>query len=670
MKSVTLFLSLLITGCATLAEPQSTEVKYKPLPVPNNVRVTSSEPRQIVWSGLTAKEQRLATHLLRAATAGKPIIYLQNHRHGLLVKRMLENALSARNLARTKAELGAGYIEFLNYAAKFTDQSGPYATSNRKYVLSVVTPDQIATLFRRHTRGASAQDVQEAVRLLTDSEYEVISQPEDASGAGLETAGGNNYEKGLTGQQVADAMKAGLNSNLNCYIKRDAKGAIVCDVQALNNPHLNPVVRKAMTTIVKELNLALPFASSQHQSNQIRHLITYLQTGDTEEFRQMNIEWVKDGTSSKVDFMMGYVEVYQDYLNQIGAWESYVQIVDPKTTQLSIALAKNAQAFENNMPYGVYKKTFPADYAPPALMVYYFQELSAFRSGGYNLPNFDDIRRDVGAKNVIRLDLPGLDKNPKTLEVRHQMFQEFGLASKVDESVNNWTKARQALVLLHEIIGHGSGTYDTTKYGPKEDPVGALGALGSALEEQRADLAALVFAADPILVKVGFYTDAKEATLVRNVMYDTYLVTFLQGTSKQRSLSEAHQRGHWVLINKLIERNAIKRVSRDGVSPVTDENFVWAVTDYELYHQVCSDLLAEMQKIKAERDEAGLKTLFEKYAPLDAIELPYFQAVIARGAKLEINSGSIEQPWILNANKIQPLGDNTSLEGIAPYFGK
>lgn len=666
MKSLTLFLASLLTSLNVCA---ATESKYKPLPVPDNVRVTSSEPRQLVWSGLTAKEQLLATHLLRAATAGRPIIYLQNHRHGLLVKRMIENSLSAKNLPKTKALLGASFLEYINYAAKFTDQSGPYATSNRKYVLSKVTPDHVALLFRRHTRGASAQDIQESIKLLTDPEFEVLSQPEDPSGEGLETTGGNYYEKGLTGAQVAYAIKNGLNSNLNCRIQRDSKGDVVCDVQALNNPNLNPVVRQALTTIVRELNLAIPFATTDHQANQIRHLITYLQTGDTEEFRQMNIEWVKDGTQSKVDFMMGYVEVYQDYLSQIGAWESYVQIVDPKMTQLSVNLAKNAQDFENSMPFGKYKKTFPADYSPPAMMVYYFQELSAFRSGGYNLPNFDDIRRDVGAKNVIRLDLPGLDKNPKTLDVRRKMFEEFGLASNVETSVNNWTKARQAMVLLHEIIGHGSGTYDTTKYGPKEDPIGALGSLGSALEEQRADQAALVFVADPILVKVGFYKDQAEADLVKKVMYDNYLATFLQSTSKQRSLSEAHQRGHWLLINKLIEKNAIKKVAKDGTSPVTDENFVFAVVDYNLFHQVSSDLLAELQRIKAERDETGLKELFNRYAPLDTINEPWMQALIKRGEGLEINSGSIEQPWVLEKNQITVLGDLT-LEGIAPHFGK
>ncbi len=105
--------------------------------------------------------------------------------------------------------------------------------------------------------------------------------------------------------------------------------------------------------------------------------------------------------------MIGWVEFEGDFLTRMAAWESYVQIVDPEISRLAMALAHRAQEFENAMPYGAFKKKFPADYSPPALMVYYFQEISGFRSSGYNLPNFDDIRRDVGAKNIIRLSDAG-----------------------------------------------------------------------------------------------------------------------------------------------------------------------------------------------------------------------------------------------------------------------
>lgn len=642
--------------------------QYRALPVPPGVRVISSAPRQIVWENLTPKQQALAKHLLRAAKNGQPIVFYQNHRHALVLKSFLEKSLSSRNMAATRTALGAGFTEYLNYAAKFEEQSGPYASSNRKYVLSRVSPEQVAGLFHRLLPRTSPTVIQECIQLMTDPTYEVIAHPEDASGADLILSGGNLYQKGLTGQEVAAAMANGFNSNLNCRIIRDRAGNVACDVQALNNPDLDPVIRKALSGVVAELELAIPYASSQHQSDQIKHLVKYLKFGDVQDFRRMNISWVRDGTSSTVDFMMGYVEVYDDYHNQIGSWESYVQIVDPQTTQTSVNLARHAQAFEDQMPYGEFRKTFPADYSPPAMMVYYFQELSSFRSGGYNLPNFDDIRRDVGAKNIIRLDLPGQDRDPGTLRMRREMYQEFALPEKVEGIVNDWGKQRRVLVLLHEIIGHGSGTYDTNRYAAEEDPVGALGSLGSALEEQRADQAALVFAGSDILVEVGFYANAEEALRVRNVMYDAYLANFLQSLSKQRSLSEAHQRGHWLLIKQLMDRGVVEKVSRDG-SPLTNENLVLRINDYEAFHRVSTELLAELQRIKAVRDEAALAALFANDAPLNEIETPWMQALIERGTRLEVYSGSTEQPWSLTNNRVRALGTPT-LEGIAPFWGR
>jgi hypothetical protein len=364
--------------------------------------------------------------------------------------------------------------------------------------------------------------------------------------------------------------------------------------------------------------------------------------------------------------MMGYVEVYQDYRAQMGSWESYVQIVDRDTTRESIRLAQNAQYFEDAMPYGDYRKTFPKDYSPPALMVYYFQEISSMHSGGYNLPNFDDIRRDVGAKNIIRLNLPGEDKNPELAKIRREMLDELMPAPLVERSLKYMDQARKTLVLLHEIIGHGSGTYDTTKYGKTEDPVGALGQLGSALEEQRADLTALVFGADPRLVEVGIYKDQGEATVVRDVMYDTYLVDFLRHTSKERSLIEAHQRGNWLLVNLLIQGKAVEWVAKDGTSAATPENGVLIVRDYAKFQDISRGLLAELQRIKAVRDEAALKKLFAEKAPLEAIHEPWAKAIVLRGEKLAINSGSIEQPWrVTRAGKFRTLCEGLLLEDIA-----
>ncbi|MBI3554798.1 MAG: hypothetical protein HY074_00880 [Deltaproteobacteria bacterium] len=626
--------------------------------------MASSEPRAGVWDKLTHQEQKLAYHLIEASRAGREILFFHNHRHGLQIKQVLEDALSKRHIEDTKALLGTeAFAELLGYAAKFEDLAGPYEGSNRKYILTKATSAQIEEIFKIFGSQIAAPVRAEAIALMTDPSYEVMQMPEDDQGTGLETTGGNFYEKSITQAEVKKAIADGLVSCLNCRIVRSATGGLKVEPQTVKT---QGPVGAALQKVVRELRLALPYATTDHQKAELTHLVRFFELGDVEDFRQANMDWVRDGTKSKVDFMIGFVEVYQDFRAQIGSWESYVQIINPTTTQMSVRLAQNAQYFEDAMPYGQYKKTFPKDYAPPALMVYYFQEISSMHSGGYNLPNFDDIRRDVGAKNIIRLSLPGEDANPAPKKITRDYLEEFLPATLVDRAVAFKDASWQTLVLLHEIIGHGSGTYDTTKYGEKEDPVGALGSLGSALEEQRADLTALVFAADPKLVEVGIYKTQDEANQVRDVMYDTYLADFLRHVSKERSLSEAHQRGNWLLVNLLTESGAVKPGARDGTAGTTPENSVLIVKDYQKFHDVSKDLLAELQRIKATRDEAALKKLFTEKAPLEAIHEPWAQAIIKRGEKLAINAGAVEQPWRVNyKGRFKTLCEGLLLEDVA-----
>ena len=463
------------------------------------------------------------------------------------------------------------FRSFVVYAAKFLDQGGPYTASNRKYVLEQVTPSQVQALIDGSSRasGLSRKDRTEIARLLCDPQYEVQQAPESPDGKGLEKTGSNFYET----RHHRTGSHGGSRQDPQAQ-RQFARHPLGQGIGVRDPDDAEPgVVGAALQKVVAHLQAARPFALTAHQKEQIDAMIKYFQAGDVEDFRQASISWVRDRADSRVDFMIGWVEFEGDFLSRMAAWESYVQIVDPEISRLAQALAKRAQDFENAMPYGPFKKKFPADYSPPALMVYYFQEISGFRSGGYNLPNFDDIRRDVGAKNIIRLPMPGEDADPTLKAMRREAFQEFLPASKVEPVLANREKCYRNLVLMHEIIGHGSGTYDTTKYGKTDDPVSVLGRLGSALEEQRADLTALVFVDDPKLVEIGACKDATEAKLFRQLTYDMYLGDFLLRLSRDRTLAEMHQRGHWLFVNKLLNAGAIRWVARDG-GTMTLENQV------------------------------------------------------------------------------------------------
>jgi dipeptidyl-peptidase-3 len=635
------------------------------MPLPKSVRVQSSLPRGKVWDRLSPREKSLAYHLVQAANAGRDLLFYQSHRHALAIKHLLEEALSSDHLADTKQLLGDGpFNEFLVYAAKFFDQVGPYTPSNRKYVLAQVSANQVADLLHRHLPKLDTASQEEIVRLLTDPNYEVQSFPENPDGQGLEQTGNNNYEKGITGADVRQVLDKTLKPNLNTRVIRTKEG-LACQIQTMSTPGF---VGETLKRVVAELKAAREFACAAHQKSQIDHMVTYFTKGDIEDFRQASIDWVRDRADSKVDFMIGWVEFGGDWLSRMASWESNVQIVDPEVSRMAQGLARRAQAFEDGMPYGKFKKRFARDYSPPAIMVYYFQEIAGLHSGGYNLPNFDDIRRDVGAKNVIRLPLPGEDKDPTLLALRRQALGAFLPPSRLDPVMAHREAFMRNLVLMHEIIGHGSGTYDTTKYGATEDPISMLGNLGSALEEQRADLTALVFAGDPLLVEVGACRNQDEARRFRDLTYDAYLADFLLRVSRERSFAEMHQRGHWLFMNKLLEAGAIRWAAQDGASEPTSENQILVVSDYDKFQQVARSVLKELQAIKANREEQRLKTLFERYAPLDAINQPWAQAIIRRGKDLPFNAGFVEQPWRLHPDgRFETLG-GTTLESIAPFW--
>lgn len=636
-----------------------------PMPLPKQLRIEGSLPRKKVWDRLNKKQKKFAYHLMLAGLEGKKLLAHQIHRHSQRIRTFIFDSVSKKQLDKTRKLLGEeGFQEYLVYCAKFLDQAGPYASSNRKYTLKKTPINKLNQLMASLAPKWSETTKDEVLKLLTDPSYELQLYPENQEGTGLELTGGNIYEKGITGSEVKQVLDKSLKLNLNCRVTRQKSG-IDCEMQTTKT---QGIVGKTLQKIVAHLKNAIPWASTELQKEQLKKTIEYFETGNVEDFRAANIAWVKDGANSTVDTMMGWVEVYEDWLARVGSWETYVQVADPEISKQAQALATHAQYFEDGMPYGTFKKTFPKNYAPPALMVYYFQERGSYRTGGYNLPNFDDIRRDVGAKNIIRLPLPGETEDPAFKEMVKEALSEYAPAAKVDALLQDRETIWKVIVVLHEIIGHGSGTYDESKFGKGVDPISTLGPLGSALEEQRADLTALVFGGDKTLVEVGIYKNLDEAKRIRNGMYDYYVYDFLRRTSGQRTFTEAHQRGHWLFIKKLLEADAIGWASKNGSESHTLQDGVLIVNDYEKFYTVSKNLLAELQSIKANRNEKGLKELFQKYAPLDEIDSGWAQAIIKRGENLKINAGYVEQPWKITPTlQFKSLGDKT-LESIAPFW--
>lgn len=610
-----------------------------PLPLPRRLRVERASARGRLFEGLDENGRALLGALTRAGEAGRPLLFAQMHRLAPAGAVFFARAFATAERGSTRDALGAdGYDALVRYAAKFHDQGGPYTPSNRKYRLDEVGPETLATLTRRLCPEWNEATRRDWVSLLCDPSFEPNGFPESPDGAGLEHAGNEHYAHGIRGAEVRQAIAHGLAPTLNGRVLRDAAGNLVVEKQTTA---LSDGRGHCLRAIVAELRSALRASRRPEQRKQLEHTIAYFEKGDVADFREASAAWVRDRSGSVVDFMIGWVEVYEDWLARMGSWESYVQLVDPNVTADAEKLARLAAHFEARFPYGPWRKTFPADWAPPAILVYYFQEIATYRSAGYNLPNFDDLRRDVGAKNVIRLPMPGEELDREVAAQWDEVLATFAMPEHRDAMAKHRTRLWRNIVLLHEIVGHGSGAYDTARFRADEDPISALGALGSALEEQRSDLAALFCLTDPAMVEAGLVANAEEGRELASVSYRFYLADFLRRLSGQRSLAEAHQRGHWLFVSRGLKEGSIVWADLPGGGRTL------VPSDDGKFERTVATLLGELQTIKATRDVRRLEELFATEAPLAAAEAPWAVDVVRRGEHLEVHGGSFEQPWTI-----------------------
>jgi dipeptidyl-peptidase-3 len=360
-----------------------------------------------------------------------------------------------------------------------------------------------------------------------------------------------------------------------------------------------------LRAVIKYLEMAVPYAASEAQAETVRRLIRYLRTGNPEDFRQYNIHWVKD--DSKVDFILGFIEVYLDPRGQKGEWEASVFYTDPEQTRLMQNIAKLAQYFEDKAPWkDEYKKKI--DQIPIANVINVAVETGGtgpVSPIGINLPNEQAIRQQYGSKSVLLHNIvEAADKASGKDLVREFAWDP----SEIEMAEKHGSLADNLHTAMHEVIGHGSGKVSEKLQG--KDPADFLPGYYSTLEEARADLVALWNAWDTRLVDVGIAKDQNEARQIGETMYQQQIrvtLTQLRRIGKSDYLSEDHMKnraliGHYVIQNS----QGVKVEVRDGKT-------YYHILDYEATRQSMGQLLAEIMRIKAEGDLPAAKALVDRY---------------------------------------------------------
>lgn len=551
------------------------------------------------WDALTLQQKEYVYHLAEAAKYGRDIIWAQNCRYNLQIRKTLENILENYTGDRTVEE----YLQFEEYAKRVFFSNGIHHHYAEDKFFPVCSKEYFAELMT--AVGAYDQ------RLLTFIyDYNACPQRKSTDKTkDIVVASAVNFYEGVTkaeaekfyADMVDPSDKTPVSYGLNSRLVKGEDGTIYEDVYKVGGLY-GPALEK----ICAELEKAAAVAENDTQKDYIADLIDYYRTGDLKLWDEYNIKWVDD-TLGTVDFVNGFVEDYSDPLGRKATWEGLVNFKDEEASHRTELISDNAQWFEDNSPVddrfkkaevkGVTAKvinvaTLAGDCYPAAPI-------------GINLPNADWIRREHGSKSVTIANLTSA-YSKAAQEAPKGMLSEFAWSEEEIAAAKKYGDLTSDLHTdLHECLGHGSG-----QLLPTTSP-NALGEYSSTLEETRADLFGLYYLADPKLVELGILPDmeaykAQYQSFIRNGLFTQF--TRIELGKKN---TEAHMQNRKLIADWCYEKglkdNVIEKKVRDGKT-------YFVVNDFEALRGLFAQLLAEVQRIKSEGDFKAGKELVEKYA--------------------------------------------------------
>lgn len=576
------------------------------------------------FAELPLREKELIYYLSEAAKCGRDIIYDQNFRLNLPIRRTLEVVYADYAGDRTCND----WKELEKYLKKVWFANGiHHHYSNDKFVpgfSEAYLREVIATI--PPERFGELNDLRDEVcRAIFDPEL-YRSKLDQRAGVDMVASSCSNYYSGVTqaevekfyGDMVDPNDSEPISYGLNSKLVKEADGTIrerVWKVGGMYSP--------AIERIVYWLEKAEAVAEGP-QKETIAALVNYYKTGDLREFDRYNILWVKD-TVSNVDFVNGFIEDYGDPLGRKASWESLVNFRDEEACHRTEIISENAQWFEDHSPVAPeYRKEHVKGVSAKVIT-------AAMLGGdcypstpiGINLPNSSWIRKEYGSKSVT---IDNITYAYKQAAKGDGALEEFMLRPEDRERVKQYGKLGDDLHTdLHECLGHGSGQLAPGVNGSE------LKSYGSTLEEARADLFALYYLGDPKLVELGLVPsfDVAKAQYANYIMNG--LMTQLARIEPGKNIEESHMRNRKLIAEWCYEQgkadNVIEWVEQDGKTYVV-------VNDFEKLHALFGDMLREVQRIKSEGDYEAGAAMVERYGV--QVDQKLHDEVLKRYAALNI----------------------------------
>jgi len=561
------------------------------------------------FEDLSLKQKELVYYLTEAALEGRDILFDQNGKYNLRIRRMLEAIYTNYKGDKNSAD----FKNMETYLKRVWFSNGIH----HHYGSEKFVPGFSQDFLKQAVLGVDSALLPlaegQTVEQLCEEIFPVIFNPtimpkrvNQADGEDLVLTSACNYYDGVT-QAEAEAFYAkmkdpkdetpvsyGLNSRL---VKENGK--IQEKVWKVGG-----LYTQALEKIVYWLKKAEGVAEDDAQKAAISKLIEFYETGDLKTFDEYAILWVKD-LNSRIDVVNGFTESYGDPLGMKASWESLVNFKDLVATQRTEIISSNAQWFEDHSPVEAqFKKSEVKGVSAKVITAAILAgDLYPATAIGINLPNANWIRAHHGSKSVTIGNIT--DAYNKAAH-GNGFNEEFVYSDAERELIDQYSDLTDELHTdLHECLGHGSG-----KLLPGVDP-DALKAYGSTIEEARADLFGLYYVADPKLIELGLLSSDE----AYKAQYYTYLMnglmTQLVRIQPGNTVEEAHMRNRQLIARWVFEKGAadkvVELVKKDGKTYVV-------VNDYEKVRQLFGELLAEIQRIKSTGDFAAARALVEDYA--------------------------------------------------------
>ena len=547
---------------------------------------------------LSLKEKSLVYYLTQAGLAGRDMMWDQNYRHNLTIRKALENVYANYSGDKTSDN----WNNFEEYLKRVWFSNGIH----HHYSNAKLTPAFDQAYLETLLAATNTELKGDALAVIfNDKDAKKVNLAKGVDNVAASAV--NFYGEGVTnadvesfyGKMISPNKKQPLSYGLNSQLVKE-NGVLKERVYKSGG-----LYGAAIDQIVVWLEKAQGVAENEAQGTALGLLIKYYKTGDLQTWDDYNVAWTA-ATDGNIDYINSFIEVYNDPMGYRGSYETVVQIKDFDMSEKMSVVSNNAQWFEDNSPlmkehkkdsvvgvtYKVVNVAGEAGDASPSTPI------------GVNLPNANWIRTAVGSKSVSLGNIIGAYANAggsgRLKEFVHdeeelKLEEEYGqLADKLHTA-------------LHEVIGHASGQLNPGVGETRE----TLKNYASTLEEGRADLVGLYYLYDTKLQDIGLVTDWEK---VGKSAYDGYirngLMTQLIRLDLGDEIEEAHMRNRqWVAgwaYEKGMADNVIEKVTRDGKT-------YFNINDYKKLHDIFGQLLRETQRIKSEGDFAAVEALVEGY---------------------------------------------------------